>query len=77
MEKHVTLKDKLRAATQEAVEAEGGPVTLGRILATVRPVEGYVRDYRDCALEVTQVVAYTLQGDPLRVVSGDPNFLAC
>ena len=64
-----SLEETLVAATHEAVEAAGGPVTLFAILKAARPIEGYVRDYRDAAIAVTEVVDFTDYGDPLRVVA--------
>ncbi len=66
-----TLKEKIVEATEKAVEAAGGPVKIGAILAAAEVPEGYVRDYRDAILEVTEVVAWTDYGDPLRDVSSD------
>ncbi len=63
-----TLETTLMLATMDAVEAAGGPVTIGKILAMAEPEEGYVEDYRRAAIEVTEVVAYTPEGDPLRDV---------
>ncbi len=63
-----SLTTKLAEATAAAVEAAGGPVTIHAILAAAEPEEGYVEDYRRVAIEVTEVVAYTPEGDPLRNV---------
>ena len=63
-----TLKETLVEATEEAVEAAGGPVTIGAILKAAKPIEGYVEDYRRAAIEVTETVAWTDYGDPLRLV---------
>ena len=75
MEKKVTLTDKLTAAAATAVLVKGGPVTIGEILMVAEPYEGYVREFREVALKVTKVVAYTPQGVPLRVCASCPGYL--
>lgn len=66
-----TLSEIVGAAVKRATKEAGGPVTIGAILAVARPDEGYVDDYRRVALRVTDVAAYTLHGDPLRVLKSD------
>ena len=65
-----TLKEVIVAATEKAVKAAGGPVTIFAILAAAEVPEGYVKDYRDVVLEVTEVITWTDYGDPLRDVKG-------
>lgn len=69
MKARKTLREQVVDAVRRATRKDGGPVTLGRILAEVRPEEGYVEDYRRVAVEVTRVAAYTPHGDPLREVA--------
>lgn len=64
LEKHITVA----VAVAAAKNTTGPGATIAQIMAELTPDVGYTRDWREIALRVAPVVAYNLNGDPLRNV---------